>query len=186
MSAVEFSPQSAGVINVEQSEAARAKDTDIGATTISAKAATVHNRMVDFLVFITVIVLRFSHDNQAHTMCDRTCQRPSVSSLLQRSMRGLIHGRICHRNTWLECRNLPRCLSARRGGQEWRGSEQRRNIQQPTPIGGEQGERGWLYHLVVATHQYNSLLLCLAHRHRFQLSIRRKAVIRDGIDKDRH
>ena len=28
MSAVEFSPQSAGVINVEQSEAARAKDTD--------------------------------------------------------------------------------------------------------------------------------------------------------------
>src|SRR5262249_21878216 len=54
MSAVEFSPQSAGVINVEQSEAARAKDTDIGATTISAKAATLHNRMVDFLVLIRV------------------------------------------------------------------------------------------------------------------------------------
>ena len=93
MSAVEFSPQSAGVINVEQSEAARAKDTDIGATTISAKAATVHNRMVDFLVFITVIILRFSHDNQARTMCGWTCQGTSVSSPLQRSMRGLTHGR---------------------------------------------------------------------------------------------
>jgi hypothetical protein len=52
MSAVEFSPQSAGVTNVEQSEAARAKDTDIGATTISAKAAAVDDRIVDFLVFI--------------------------------------------------------------------------------------------------------------------------------------
>jgi len=68
MSAVEFSPQSAGVINVEQSEAARAKDTDIGAATISAKAATLHNRMLDFLVFITVITLRFSHDKQTHTV----------------------------------------------------------------------------------------------------------------------
>jgi hypothetical protein len=68
MSAVEFSPQSAGVINVEQSEAARAKDTDIGATTISAKAATLHNRMVDFLIFITVILLRFSHDKPTHTV----------------------------------------------------------------------------------------------------------------------
>ena len=48
MSAVEFSPQSADVINVERSEAARAKDTDIGATTISAKAATLQHRMVDF------------------------------------------------------------------------------------------------------------------------------------------
>jgi len=80
MSAVEFSPQSAGVINVEQSEAARAKDTDIGATTISAKAATVHNRMVDFLVFIAAIILRFSHDNQARTMCGWTsgneCEQP--------------------------------------------------------------------------------------------------------------
>src|SRR5262249_40427808 len=54
MSAVEFSPQSAGVVNFEQSEAARAKDTDTGATTISAKAATLHNRMGDFLVLIRV------------------------------------------------------------------------------------------------------------------------------------
>jgi hypothetical protein len=53
ISAVEFSPQSASVADVEQSEAARANDTDIklGAATISAKAASSDNRMVDFLVF---------------------------------------------------------------------------------------------------------------------------------------
>jgi hypothetical protein len=80
MSAVEFSPQSAGVINVEQSEAARAKDTDIGATAISAKAATRHNRMVDFLVFITAIILRFSHDTSAHhvrlDLSETECEQP--------------------------------------------------------------------------------------------------------------
>jgi hypothetical protein len=80
MSAVEFSPQSAGVINVEQSEAARARDTDIGVATISAKAATLHNRMLDFLVFITVITLRFSHDQQTHTV--------EFERLLSRSMTG--------------------------------------------------------------------------------------------------
>jgi hypothetical protein len=54
MSPVEFSPQSASVADIEQSEAARAKDTDIklGAPTISAKAATLDNRIVDFLVFM--------------------------------------------------------------------------------------------------------------------------------------
>jgi hypothetical protein len=54
MSLVEFSPQSASVADIEQSEAARANDTDImfGAATISAKAATLDNRMVDFLVFM--------------------------------------------------------------------------------------------------------------------------------------
>jgi hypothetical protein len=54
MSPVEFSPQSAGVINVEQSEAARTKDTGIKlvASTISVKATTLGNRVVDFLVFM--------------------------------------------------------------------------------------------------------------------------------------
>lgn len=54
MSPVEFSPQSASVTDVEQSDAARAKDTDIKlvAPTISAKAATLDNRIVDFLVFM--------------------------------------------------------------------------------------------------------------------------------------
>jgi hypothetical protein len=63
MSAVEFSPQSAGVINVEQSEAAHAKGTDIGATTISAKAANLHNRMMDFL-FISAATLRDRKDSR--------------------------------------------------------------------------------------------------------------------------
>src|ERR1700726_4532298 len=54
MSPVEFSPQSASSANVGQSEAARAKDTDIKlvAPTISAKAATLDNRIVDFLFFM--------------------------------------------------------------------------------------------------------------------------------------
>jgi hypothetical protein len=54
MSPVEFSPQSASVTDIEQSEAARTNDTDIkpGAPTISAKAATFDNRIVDFLVFV--------------------------------------------------------------------------------------------------------------------------------------
>jgi hypothetical protein len=54
ISPVEFPPQSASVTNLEQSEAARAKDTDIKlvAPTISAKAATLDNRIVDFLVFM--------------------------------------------------------------------------------------------------------------------------------------
>jgi hypothetical protein len=53
MSPVEFSPQSASVTDIEQSEAARAKDTDIklSAPTISAKASTLDNSIVDFLVF---------------------------------------------------------------------------------------------------------------------------------------
>jgi hypothetical protein len=51
---VEFSPQSASDTDVEQSEAARAKDTDIelAASTIRANAATLDNRIVDFLVFM--------------------------------------------------------------------------------------------------------------------------------------
>jgi len=54
MSAVEFSPQSASVVDIEQSEAVRASDMDIrlGTPTISAKAATFDNRIVDFLVFV--------------------------------------------------------------------------------------------------------------------------------------
>jgi len=54
MEPVEFSPQSASVTNIEQSEAARAEDTGIEpvASKISAKATTVDNRVVDFLVFM--------------------------------------------------------------------------------------------------------------------------------------
>ena len=52
MSLVELSPQSARVADTEQSEAARAKDTDIEpiASTISAKATSLDIRVVDFLV----------------------------------------------------------------------------------------------------------------------------------------
>jgi hypothetical protein len=51
---VEFSPQSASVTDIEQSEAARAKATDIrlGAPTINAQAATLDNPIVDFLVLV--------------------------------------------------------------------------------------------------------------------------------------
>jgi hypothetical protein len=51
---VELSPQSASVADIEQSEAARANDADIklGTPTISAKAATLDIRIVDFLVFM--------------------------------------------------------------------------------------------------------------------------------------
>src|SRR5215217_8046876 len=54
MSPVEFSPQSASPINIGQSEAASAGDTDIEpvAPTTSAKMATLDNRMVDVLAFI--------------------------------------------------------------------------------------------------------------------------------------
>src|SRR5436190_20877902 len=53
MSPVEFSPQFASSTNFEQSEAASAGDADIEpvAPTISAKAATLDNRMVELLVF---------------------------------------------------------------------------------------------------------------------------------------
>jgi len=53
-SLVELSPQSASVADIEQSEAARAKDTGIKlvAPTISAKAATLDDRIVDFLFFM--------------------------------------------------------------------------------------------------------------------------------------
>ena len=54
MSPFEFWPQSASSTNLGQSEAASARDADIepAAPTISAKAATLDNRMVDFLVFV--------------------------------------------------------------------------------------------------------------------------------------
>jgi hypothetical protein len=54
MSPVEFSPQSASVIDVEQSEAARTKDTGIKpvASAMSAKATTLYDRVVDFRVFM--------------------------------------------------------------------------------------------------------------------------------------
>src|SRR5215217_8743136 len=54
MSPVEFSPQSASPINIGQSEAASAGDTDIEpvAPTISAKAAILDNCMVDLLAFM--------------------------------------------------------------------------------------------------------------------------------------
>src|SRR5882757_2459615 len=53
MSPVGFSPQFASSTNFEQSEAASAGDADIEpvAPTISAKAATLDNRMVELLVF---------------------------------------------------------------------------------------------------------------------------------------
>ncbi len=54
MSPVEFSPQSASVIDVEQSEAARTKGTGIkpAASAMSAKATTLDDHVVDFLVFM--------------------------------------------------------------------------------------------------------------------------------------
>src|SRR6185312_8236494 len=54
MSPLEFSPQSASSTNFGQSEAAGARDTDIGpvAPMISAKAATLDTHIVDFLVFM--------------------------------------------------------------------------------------------------------------------------------------
>src|SRR6185436_11157265 len=53
MSPVEFSPQFASSTSFEQSEAASASDADIEpvAPMISAKAATLDNRMVELLVF---------------------------------------------------------------------------------------------------------------------------------------
>jgi hypothetical protein len=54
ISPVEFSPQSASSTNFGQSGAASAGDTDVEpvAATISAKATTIDNRMVGFLVFM--------------------------------------------------------------------------------------------------------------------------------------
>src|ERR1044072_3034739 len=54
MSPVEFSPQSASVTDVGQSEAASAGDANIEpvAATVSAKAATLESRMAGFLVFM--------------------------------------------------------------------------------------------------------------------------------------
>jgi hypothetical protein len=54
MSLVEFSPQSASVADIGQSEAARANDADIelDAKTIRAKAATLDNHISDFHVFM--------------------------------------------------------------------------------------------------------------------------------------
>jgi hypothetical protein len=54
MSPVEFSPQSASVIDVEQSEAARTKDTGSKPVTSTAsdKATTLYNHVANLLVFI--------------------------------------------------------------------------------------------------------------------------------------
>src|SRR3954470_24139383 len=51
---VEFAPQSASVINAEQSEAARAKDRRVKLVTPTTrtKAATLDNRIVDFPLFL--------------------------------------------------------------------------------------------------------------------------------------
>jgi hypothetical protein len=56
MSPVEFSPQSAKVIDVEQSEAARTKDTGIKpvASTTSTKATTLHDHVADLLAFMKI------------------------------------------------------------------------------------------------------------------------------------
>jgi hypothetical protein len=59
MFAIEFSPQSASVINVEQSEGARAKDADVGATTISAKAAILYNRVIDWIMQNMTLTYQF-------------------------------------------------------------------------------------------------------------------------------
>src|SRR5258707_15576567 len=50
----EFSPQSASVADIEQSEAARAKGTDVklAVPATSARAAILDNRMVDLLVLV--------------------------------------------------------------------------------------------------------------------------------------
>src|SRR6266581_6087273 len=68
MSPVEFSPQSASSTNFGQSEAASARDTDIEpvAPTISAKAATLDNRIVDFLVFMKTHTDQSLAQLQAH------------------------------------------------------------------------------------------------------------------------
>ena len=54
MSPVEFSPQSASVIDVEQSEAARTIDTGIKpvASTTSTKATTLHDHVADLLTLV--------------------------------------------------------------------------------------------------------------------------------------
>src|SRR4051794_34995896 len=84
MSPVELSPQSASVTDVEQSEVARVKDTDIKlvAPTISAKAATLDNRIVGLLVFM----------DDGH--CPRFLSGEGVSypELDERMARGAHHG----------------------------------------------------------------------------------------------
>jgi hypothetical protein len=71
MSPVEFSPQSANVINAEQSEAARAKGTGIEpvASTISAKATTLDKRVIDFLIFMQKSTLTKIRQVRAHVHC---------------------------------------------------------------------------------------------------------------------
>src|SRR3954466_11387514 len=63
MSPVEFSPQFASSTSFEQSEAASAGDADIEpvAPTISAKAATFDNRMVELLVSKNAGVPAYNH-----------------------------------------------------------------------------------------------------------------------------
>jgi hypothetical protein len=63
MSPVEFSPQSANSTNFGQSEAASAGDADIEpvAPAISAKAATLDNRIADSLIFKNVAYLAYNH-----------------------------------------------------------------------------------------------------------------------------
>jgi hypothetical protein len=62
MSPVEFSPQSASVTDIEQSEAARAKDTGVkpAVPATSARAATLDNRMVDLLAFTQTLTMASS------------------------------------------------------------------------------------------------------------------------------
>jgi hypothetical protein len=52
MSPVEFSPQSASVIDVEQSEAARTTGSGPVTSTISAKATILYDRVVNLLAFM--------------------------------------------------------------------------------------------------------------------------------------
>jgi len=63
MSPVEFSPQSASSTNIGQSAAASAGDTDIdpATPTISAKAATLDNRIVNFPVFKKAAYPAYNH-----------------------------------------------------------------------------------------------------------------------------
>jgi hypothetical protein len=61
MSPVGFSPQSASSTNFGQSEAASAGDADIEAPTISAKTATLDNRMVELLAFKNAAYPAYDH-----------------------------------------------------------------------------------------------------------------------------
>jgi hypothetical protein len=59
-SPVEFSPQSANVTDIGQSEAARAKEDAILATPTNTKAATLDIRIVDFLVLTQTTLTKVS------------------------------------------------------------------------------------------------------------------------------